>query len=59
MIDVQDGESSFASKLSKASASAHSVAYLKSILKLYMQLDKINYICYSDNRERLGYFYYL
>ena len=44
MIDVQDGESSFASELSKARASAHRVAYLKSILKLYMQLDKINYI---------------
>lgn len=46
MIDVLDGESSFASELSKARASAHRVAYLKSILKLYMQLDKINYICY-------------
>ena len=43
MIDVQDGESSFASELSNARTSAHRVAYLKSILKLYMQLDKINY----------------
>lgn len=45
MIDVQNGESSSASELSKARASAHRVAYLKSIPELYMQLDKKNYIC--------------
>lgn len=42
MIDVQDGKYSSVSELSKARASAHRVAYLKSITELYIQLEQQN-----------------
>ena len=40
MIDVHTGEYSSASELNKARASAHRVAYLKSIIEIYMKLQQ-------------------